>query len=129
MTMLQFRPPSYQRPSASEYAQQWGQGLNNVGQSFAQLMQLQQQRAEKEKADRLAALGLGIQAQDKGLDPGALLDYYRTGQLPQSSPSMSPSYGSSLMPSMQPGQGQMASAGMPDTGYGEARVSPTIQAW
>ncbi len=58
---LEFRPPQIpQQPSASDYAQQWSQGLNNIGDSFTDLATQRRQEAiqamlfqmKKQESDR-----------------------------------------------------------------------------
>ena len=49
---MEFRPyQRSERPSASEYAQQWGQGLNNIGQTFMQAAKTRQEMERQAMLD------------------------------------------------------------------------------
>jgi hypothetical protein len=120
---LEFRPaPVQPRPTMADYAQQWGKSLGDIGDTFAQAAAQRRQR-------NLAAITAAIQARNNGMDPNAIYTQM-TGNAPPMVPGTQAPMPQNpgLMPNFQPspGQGQMASAGMPDTGYGEARTSPQV---
>lgn len=126
-------------------------GLQQALQSIPQGIDSISNYQQLQKQDRYNQLKQGDADVTAGYSPetiNARTEFLRTGKLPiasnslsQSNPNQSsiPNQSSmnampTLMPNIQPqrpGMDQMASAGTPDTGFGEARAmpSPTIQKW
>lgn len=110
---LQFDPEIYlsafrqQQQQDQQNNQSYVEGMQGIGQGIGTLAKI----PEQEKADRLNELTLGTKFSDSGIDPASALNYYRTGQFPQANPQ--PMFAN---PNPSP---QMASAGMPDTGWSQ----------
>lgn len=139
---LQFSPEPYlaafkaqqeRTPTGSQIAGQIGEGLNNLGDTALGLSQEARQQ-------KLQALMAGYKAQEQNDDPYAAMSFMGYGQRsqpPSSATSLSTEQGNALMPSMRPGQGLQASAGvsdaprMPQPSGSPTPItqSPVIAAW
>lgn len=88
---MQFQPPpNRQRPTASDYAQQWSQGLQQLGSTFTQTAQARQQQARQAMLDKYLAAKEERDQQDFDYNYGKLIDPNATvgmptGQMGQSS--------------------------------------------